>query len=222
MRLGRDLPPSRLLFADVSDFQSRFDAHAYKRAGHVLVAIKAGEGIEGGGASLYPIRATAAHAAGLHVWHYWFAHPGESAAAQVARLHVVTSPHYRAGDRTVIDIETGNSGKAAAWCREAADALHKLGRNPIGYTYASYLAEGGAALASCFDWWWVADYDGTVRKRRPSIPAGRSLIHNHGPILVAKQYTDGEAGAEPHRYSGIGQCDGSVLLSAGAAWMGIK
>lgn len=212
--LGRT-PASRLLFADVSDYQDRFNALSYRRAGHRFVVVKAGEGGERGravGAGQYAARVAAAHASRLKVGHYWFARPFDHPAKTVADLIVAaTEAHYRVGDRTIVDLEVGTPTAVIGWTHELATELRARGRKPVGYTDAAYLNEGGQALADCFDAWWIADYDGTIY-RLPKLP--RCLI-------LAKQYTDGIAGAQPRRFAGIGACDGSAITKAGAQWLGV-
>src|SRR5258708_28077374 len=83
------------LFADISDYQERFDALAYVRGGHRLVMIKATEGVDWASINHGP-RADAAHGAGLHVWHYHFAHPDSDpdAIGEAAHFWRQTRPHY--------------------------------------------------------------------------------------------------------------------------------
>lgn len=215
--LRRDLPPSNRLFADVSDYQARYDARSYRRAGHRFVAIKAGEGGTSDatvGCEHYPARVHASHAARLKVGHYWFVHPWAHEARTVAELIIArTHPLYANGDRTIIDVEVGDPRAAVEWCRPLVRELHAEGRKAvIGYTYADYLLEA-PQLADTFDALWIATYDGTVLRRLPTNP-GRAL-------LIAKQYTDGQAGSQPHRFAGIGPCDGSAITRRGAQWLGV-
>lgn len=215
--LRRDLPKSNRLFADLSDYQARFDAASYRRAGHRFIAIKAGEGAESNaqvGCGRYVERVNASHAFRVKVGHYWFVHPGDHAPQTVAELIVArTEPHYHVGDRTIIDVETGDPRESVEWCHSLAHELRAEGRKAVvGYTFADYLLEA-PELAECFDALWVADYDGTVLRKLPKVP-GRKLI-------IAKQYTDGEVGSQPHRFAGIGPCDGSAVTVRGAQWLGV-
>jgi len=193
---------ARRLFADVSDYQKKFDAHAYAKAGHLLVGLKAGQGTGHGGASLYSHRVGDAHAHRLAVAHYWYCEPQHPAAEQVRLLWDTVKPHWREGDYLVLDVETEPS--SARWWLSVADPLltKYSGHEAIGYSYRSFITTQKLRVKS--GRWWFADYSG-----RPSPLSGLPL--GFGRRRWAHQYTDGKYGPLPHVFAGIGACDGSCL-----------
>lgn len=191
-------------FADISDYQERFDAGRYAAAGHLLVAIKATEGTSGL-QSKYAERVAAAHGRGLGVWHYHFAHPDTDPGEGGEASHFWTNvrPHFHAGDRLVLDVELrhpgGPAGLIAYTSTLDARLLHISGQASILYTYDALLRETGPKFRTKSGEVWLAKYGGWVW------PLGG------GRRMIARQYTDGEAGGDPKRYAGIGQCDGDRL-----------
>lgn len=216
-----DMIAPRLLFADISDFQAVFKGRRYERAGRRVVMIKQGEGTGNAGGEIAGARSRDAHRVGLRVIHYLMAiysePPGASLAAYCDRI----KPSWARGDRMEIDVEaySGHPSEAAAWVEEAQYYLHheQLAPNPaIIYSNEAYLAEAGLELMNHAQWLHVAAYDGYLLGRgEPRLPRGCKAK------LLAKQYTDGEIGAQPRVAPGIGPCDNSILTHAGAAHLGV-
>jgi GH25 family lysozyme M1 (1,4-beta-N-acetylmuramidase) len=197
----------RQLFADISSNNPGFHGHAYKSAGHRVIAIKATEGVTFTSPP-YAAWAHAAHAAGLAVVHYHFARPELGQPRQQAQHFWATvKAHYLRGrDRLVADVETGSPSEAVAWLREYEAELATLaGTEPhdqlIGYTFKSYYEAAALELHSRA--WWIAAW-GPLMDLRGDL--GR---HQY---LWAQQFTDGQVGPEPHAFAGIaGICDGSLI-----------
>lgn len=185
------------IFADISDYQTTFDAHAYRSAGHVLIAIKAGEGTGDGGATHYAERVKRAHHAGLTVIHYWFTRPeNRDPRAQASAFAERVKNRLAHGDLLCLDVETGGGDNPHYFTLHCDNELVRLtGRHPVVYSYVSYLRmynvrASGKAL-------WVASYDG---RRLPS-----SLPWISGQRRWAKQFTDS------YHFAGIGRTDASCL-----------
>lgn len=200
------------LFADIYS-DDHFNAHAYRSAGHRVIAIKATEGA----GYVNPHHAAwvdAAHAAGLAVVHYHFCRPENgNAGGQGAHFWNAVRPRYHRGDRLAFDLETGNPRTAGAWLREADAMVCQLNGGappdrPVGYTYLSYFNEAGGTLSLRSHAWWMAAWGALLRLRTRL--AG-------GQYLWAQQFTDGHFGPEPHRFAGVigtgagGTGDGSVI-----------
>lgn len=189
--------------ADLSNNNPHFDAAAYRKAGHRVIALKATEGV-GGYQAIHGTRTAAAHADGVKVVHYHFAHPENHPDGRVEAREFWThvKPHYRRGDRLCLDIEV-NPGRTSipAYVRAFVGELARLGHQHTWvYTYTSYAREHGVLTivpAGCR--LWLADYQKLSRT-----PAGL-------PRLWAHQFTDGRSGPQPHAMAGIGQCDVSRL-----------
>jgi GH25 family lysozyme M1 (1,4-beta-N-acetylmuramidase) len=194
----------QLQFADISDYQDRFNAASYAAAGHTLVAIKATEGT-GWVSATHAARCAAAHAHGLEVWHYHFAHPDTdpSEAGEAGHFWRTVRPHFHPGDRLVLDIELRHPDGPAGLARytTALDSrlIHISGVHAAGYTYDALFRETGGIWQISSGDWWIANYNG-----RPS-------RLGHGRRMIAWQQNDGEVGPGPKRYAGIGQCDGDRL-----------
>lgn len=200
---------AHLLFADLSNNngdQDTFHGHAYKSAGHKVIALKVSEG-----ASFVDPRhaawAHAAHAAGLAVIHYHFARPeAGNPIGQATHFKQALADHFIKGrDRLCIDLETSMPSEGRAWLREFETQLSRLKVDThddlIGYTFKSYFEEGELTIAS--NAWWIAAWGALMRDREG---LGR------GQYLWAQQYTNGVVGPDPHVFAGIrGHCDGSVI-----------
>ena len=194
-------PPSKQLFADISDYQGNFNAEKYKKSGHVIVAIKAGGGLgtEAGG-STHNHRAEKAHNHKLSVVHYWFARPEEDKpqAQAEAFWNSVKNVFDKNHDYLAIDLEVGNAKTTGKFYREFHNRLLAIsGHDAVLYTYISYLNEGGDTFKtdSGEHRVWVADYDG--KYAFPKLPSWTTTW--------AKQYTDSQ------KFAGIGKCDGDFL-----------
>lgn len=209
--------PSRRLIADISNNNPRFDAHAYRRAGHRAIAIKATEGV-GGIQGVYANRVAAAHFEGLHVVHYHFAHPDThgNAAAECAEFLSVVKRHWKRGDRVAIDIEVppvlvSPSEYVASWHHHLREnAGHVGSAHAWVYTYTGYVREHGLRLPRGWRLW-LADYSSPVLGRRTGVS-----------VPWAHQFTDGVHGPEPHGVAGVGQCDVSALSRRAAVGLRIR
>jgi hypothetical protein len=208
------------LFADISDYQTTFDARAYAIAGRTVIMIKTGEATSANGAVLAPARIEAAHANRLHVIHYLFAHLDVDPIAQLQAYLERARPLWHPGDRMELDIEdaSGDPQAAIPWLTEAQRYLtqHEGAPRAIAYTNEAYLAEAGPQLANQADWWHIAAYDGLLLGRgTPHLPR-----HTHpNTRLLAKQYTNGQEGAQPHTAPGLGPCDNNILTPHGANYL---
>lgn len=205
------------LFADIAAVGERaFNGHAYKSAGHKIIAMKATEGVGFTDPGHGPW-AHAAHAAGLAVVHYHFCHPDQNPVQQARHFWAVVEPRYiRGRDRLAADLEIGDPKTAARWLtafeRELARLTHAGPSDQLlGYTYQSYFdqaAAAGAPLELASRAWWIAAWGALMRERAEL---------GHGQFLWAQQYTDGRAGPDPHVFAGVigrapgGVCDGSVI-----------
>lgn len=193
------------LFADISSNNAGFDAGAYARAGHLLIAIKATEG----NTFVNPDWQTwsiAAHRARLAVMHYHFC-TGVSPIAEAAHLwNTIRLGFNPRIDRIAIDFEqpaiSRLGSRGPAYLAELDQQIHKLsGVWSIGYTFASELSP---QLQVHSRKWWVASFGNKW-------PAGRFRKLPAG-TMWAWQFTDGTAGADgPRGAAGIGRCDVSVL-----------
>jgi len=199
------------IFADLYAGDGSFDAHVYASAGHPFIVLKASEGLSFVD-KMHAGRVRDAHTAGLPVGHYHFARPEEGEAskqaahfATIVREHGLTigDGHGRRGDFLICDIETGGPAHAARWYHEFAGNLaHQIpAATLVGYTYLSYM-QSAPGLQACSQRWWLAAYG----PRRPRLSRWRYFGG-----LWAWQYTDGKDGPEPHRASGVGECDLSIL-----------
>ena len=194
---------------------------AQARAGRRAIMIKASDGDSTAGATRHKERATQAHRLGMRVLHYAFAETGINAIAAAAALRAAVRPVWVRGDRLVIDVEAAGGFIAPT---TAIDYLHQMQRNltahgaPMAWGYAdeALLAAGGAELADCCPFWIIAAWDGGLLGRdTPKLPRGSKSR------LAAKQYTDGQVGAEPRNSPGIGACDCSILTSSAIKLLGI-
>lgn len=182
------------LICDISDWQSAFDARAYRRAGRAAIMIKASEGTGYAGASRHAERAAAAHAAGLRVLHYAFLEGGDG-AAQAAALLAATERVWRPGDRLVADVEVGSAvGAVEGWARACRAAGHT---GLLLYTYRGFCGSWLRAAAPHFAGAIIADYG------RRQLPTLRDRVAARPLRLVGRQFTDGTEGARPHRCAGI-------------------
>jgi GH25 family lysozyme M1 (1,4-beta-N-acetylmuramidase) len=188
--------------ADVSSNNGAVDLHAYAKAGHAAIAIKASEGT-GYVNPEHRAQCATAHHYGLTVVHYHFARPGRGdISAELALFHRTWLEGWRKGDYLALDLEV-NEANSAWYARAFLGALKHFGHPAILYTYRSFRTEHLAGVK--VERLWLADYV--------------APLSNAGSW--AKQYTDGVNGPEPHRYAGIGQCDGSVLnrTTAAVLWL---
>lgn len=194
--------PSYRLMADVSSNNGPISVPNYSRAGHVVLAVKATQGT-GYVNPFHKQQCDLAHDFGLTVVHYHYCDVGNSPEVEISHFRHVYNKAWRAGDYACFDIEVpGHTGSSAS----AILRQYYLDtqREPVLYTYRSFLENQLRGVKIPGNRAWVADYSSKV-------------IHLPAPYhLWAKQYTDGAEGPEPHFYSGIGKCDGSEV-TAGVA-----
>jgi lysozyme len=192
------------LVADISANQTSFNAAAYASAGHLLITIKATEGL-GYVNPRWEEWTMQAHQHGLAVNHYHFTNPAPSGVAQAQRFWDTVRPHFTKGlDRVMVDIETGDQADWPGFLEDYDQELHRLsGLDTIGYTFASALSP---RLRLRSKLWMVAAW-GRQRpvSSRLRLPCG---------TLWGWQYTGGQGSPSggPQTAAGIpGFCDLTVL-----------
>lgn len=202
------------LMADISDYQSTFNARSYARAGRRIVMLKAADAADDAGAGEYPARAIAAHQCGLRVVHYLIVRYNLTVNPTIDHYIQRIEPYWHKGDRMLIDLEAygGPAHQAAGWLADAQGRLVHAHQAPraLGYTNEAYMAEAGRHLADKAPAWIIAAYDGLLLG-----PGTPKLPHGSKTILAGKQYTDGTFGAQPRTTPGIGPCDDTILTPAG-------
>jgi GH25 family lysozyme M1 (1,4-beta-N-acetylmuramidase) len=168
------------------------DAKAYAEAGHVLVAVKATEGLDYVNPD-WAAQVHAAHEAGVSVLHYHFAQPGDPGPQASFFLdHLARSGEFHSYDSIALDVERGQRVPDPAVFVGGFDSqCASLGHGPlVVYTELSYHKEHGLAPAG--GRLWIADY-------------GVGFINGYW----ADQYADA---AEVHGIEG--ECDVSRLSLA--------
>lgn len=196
--------PARLM-ADISDYQSSFDARAYRRAGHRIIMIKAAEGLSAAGALLHSRRCREAHDEGLIVVHYHYLHGHDGEGRFLAER---VSGVWKSDDALCADVEIASvsAGAVQQWEGQLrARAFPRI----FGYSGRSFLTERQAMARTLLKGWVIADY-GTLKA--PNI--GDRLACGGTPCL-GRQFTDGLYGSGPHGMSGIGRCDITWLTRKG-------
>lgn len=188
-------------FADLSSNNSEFDAAAYRAAGHILVAVKASEGIT----FQDPNHRTWALHAGLHhigVVHYHFARPDINPGAPRAEaLHFCRTIAGLLGPRdyVVVDVERATPAGFThdpAWTREFDTFVtERTGYRTIIYANRSTLELSDQWLENPLKRVWDADWS-----THPDFAP-------HGYECVFRQFTDGHFGPAPHSLPGVGVCD---------------
>jgi lysozyme len=140
-----------------------------------------------------------ARAAGLMWGAYHFARKGD-VARQVT--HFLSVAGAQAGELLVLDFEP-NTTEGTMTLAEAEEFVglvkERTGRFPGVYGGQSFLKEtlgNGTTtlLANC--WLWIARYSSQF----PVVPPA-------WPGFTLWQYTDGNAGPQPHQVPGVGRCD---------------
>ena len=204
-------PAGSRFFADIYEGDSTFDAKKYRASGCDLIVLKASEGHTYQDPS-YVGRVHAARAAGLIVYSYHFARPGngntpadEAAnfAGQVRKAGTMPT------DRLILDWEDPKfDGKPGdLWIQGFIRELAKL-----GFTLR-ILYSGGPYIEGTVKAWptdethkalkyWHAAYTAHPESNVPAIAS------HH---LWAVQFTDGQSGNQPHQAAGIGPCDLSYI-----------
>lgn len=194
---------SAQLFADISDNQTTYSARAYASAGHLMIAIKATQGLTFISPD-WSSRVQDSHREKLAVLHYHYAQL-DDATLEARHFWETVRPHYKPHfDRIAVDLEIGNSALWPAWLSEFDREITRLsGLWVDGYTFASGITP---ELKLKSGRWWVASW-GSDR------PAGRRLKLPNGQRLWAWQYEGGlqSPSGGPRVAAGIGVCDMSVM-----------
>lgn len=194
------VPHGSRYMVDLSSNNPEFDAHAYRKAGHRVVALKATEG-ETFTDPDYGARVKAAHAAGLKVVHYLFCRPDNHSnpAGEVHHFLTVIRRHLKKGDRVCLDVEKGSPTQA--YVDEAARLVviglkgTKVTKAGWLYSYTGFLNDH--KLRAPKGWrLWLADYRMLPKVLASGLGRPRS-IHAH-------QFTDGQQGHAPRKLAGTG------------------
>lgn len=198
------------IFADLSNNNGiRFDAAAYRGAGHVFLGVKCTEGTS----FRDPRHRSFCLAAGLHhigVAHYHFARPdlGTAPDAEAGVFLETVLPLAGPRDYLVLDMERGTLARDPAWSQEFDNYVRSRSRfKIIVYGSRSWLEAAPAHhwLAGAPFRFWDADWSG----ERDFAP--------EGGVCVMRQSSDGAFGPEPHELAGIGRCDVNHLRGGFAA-----
>lgn len=206
---------SSRFFADLSSNNHTFDARAYRKAGHLVVAIKATEGL---GFVDAPDRARVheAHDAGVKVIHYHFGRPDlhPDGRSEARAFWAQVRPLFRRGDRLALDLEKEAPGvNMSVYAANFMDEVRKQAKASGVklrhwlwlYTFTSFYREHGLRLP-----WhsllWLADFGAPILGRRAGLPR-----------IFAHQFTDGVNGPPPHALTGTGASDVNKLSMR--AWL---
>lgn len=194
------------LMADVSSNNGQIDVPTYSRAGHAAIAVKATQG-EGYVNPLHFDQCRVAHDFGLTVVHYHYCEPGNSISKEIAHFRNIYNKVWRNGDYACFDIEVAGLDTSYA-NRILREYFNDTRREPVLYTYRDFAEHSLQGVVVPGKRIWLADYS--------SNPVHLPKRYT----LWARQYTDGAEGPPPHFYSGIGNCDGSVITAgvASALW----
>lgn len=194
-------------FADISSNNVRFDAGAYHRAGHVLVAIKATEGTTYDDPRYMPWLLRAHHE-GVGVVHYHFARPdlGNAPDAEADFFLDRVLHHTGPRDYLALDLERGvdgDWGHDPVWSYDFDRRVRERSRfHTILYISGSRLAGREGWLYGDNRRVWIADWGD-----KPTTPP-------LGYVMVFWQFTDGVTGRGPHLFAGVGRCDGDLMSRA--------
>ena len=191
-------------FADVSAYQPDVNMHDYADAGHLLIAIKATEGVN----YINPYHRGQAYAAGARhvaVAHYHFARPDMGNTPSSEAEHFWQVVEHLAGpyDYLILDMERATPQgwtHDPAWTRAFDARIRELSR------FRMILYANRSTLSTSDQWL----YDPPLRVH----DADYSTTPDYAPAgyeCVFRQYTDGVVGPEPHAFAGIGSCDGNYM-----------
>jgi GH25 family lysozyme M1 (1,4-beta-N-acetylmuramidase) len=198
--------PNAKYFADIYS-GDKYESVAYKNARYSRIVLKATEGhdfVDPEFVNRWNI------SAGQIRWAYHFARPSANtpqaeAGNFAAELRKVK---FTSNDRLVLDWEDPKfDGKdGTAWVQGFVDAMLKYGYEirviySGGYYLAGSLHKWPASKSGPLRYWHAA----YIAKPESSVPA---IAQKH---LYAVQYTDGQAGNNPHTAYGIGPCDMSYV-----------
>lgn len=195
--------PVRLV-ADISSNNARFDAKAYRAAGHCRITIKATQGANYVDPN-YRLWVETAHSAGLCVGHYHFCAPetGERFTEQNHYLRTV-KPYLRPGDLLHLDLERGlplcERQELASYLKAFHDFMQNATKYPeFPYMDSYYYTEIRRYLSGGGWRFWIAAYG----EDQPQLRSGDTLW--------GWQYSEGYGPREPVAAAGIGTCDMTLL-----------
>ena len=176
----------------------------YAKAGHVLYAHKATEGIAHHDAK-YHERVRRAHELGLTVVHYHYcggASPGRP-VDDAGWFWAFVKPLYGPGDYLCLDFEVhrtiGDLTDAEYIQKLHAKLMGTSGHDALIYGSTSFLAENTARAWLKRRRVWQAQYGPNPKRALTGRP------------WWAWQSSDGNVGPDPHRLAGMPSCDVSVL-----------
>jgi GH25 family lysozyme M1 (1,4-beta-N-acetylmuramidase) len=191
-------------FADISSNNATFDAREYRNTGHVLVAIKATEGVN----YTNPDHRPWSLHAGMNwvsVVHYHFARPDLGNHPEDEADHFLAEALPLAGwwDYLCVDVERATpAGWHAdpAWTHEFDMQVQRRSRfKSILYANRSTLQQSDAWLPPPNRRVWDADWSSDPDYAPP------------GYACVFRQHTDGITGPLPHILPGVGECDVNTM-----------
>jgi lysozyme len=187
---------------DLSHFNSPVNFSEARQGGLLGVVHKATQGLLEADPD-YAARRPLALAAGL-LWGAY--HFGTAADGAAQAQHFLSTARPEPGVLLMLDFEApvAGPGMSCAQAEAFVQAMHTTtGRYPGLYSTCGYLAATGAehspVLANC--WLWLAEYAPITEPAAP--PLWRTW--------TMWQYTDGQAGNEPHSAPGIGPCDRDIF-----------
>lgn len=198
------------IFADLSSNNSELHPAPYLQAGHVIVAIKATEGVH----YVNPDHRPWCLAAGghrMHVVHYHFARPDLNGnPADEARFFLeVALPLAGGRDYLALDLERATPqgwSHDPAWSNQFDAYVRDHSR------FATILYASRSTLQSNPGEWLAADPKRTWDADWSSTPDWAPA----GYRVAFRQFTDGVHGPEPHSLPGVGVCD--VNRAVGGTW----
>lgn len=191
-------------FADISSNNAEFDAQEYRAAGHVLVAIKATEGVN----YVNPDHRDWCIHAGLHhigIGHYHFARPDLSDGPEAEASHFLRTVRGLAGGRDylVLDLERATPqgwSHDPQWSRTFDEYVQRFSHyHTVLYANRSTLTQSDEWLAGDKRRVWDADWSADASYTPP------------GYGLWARQQTGDGIGPGPHALPGVGECDTNVM-----------
>jgi lysozyme len=194
-------------FADISSNNNKFEALRYRDTGHILVGIKATEGIN----YTNPYHRTWSLNAGLQwvsVVHYHFARPdqGNDPAHEAQRFLAAALPLAGWWDYLCLDLERATRGgwqHDPAWSQAFDKYVLDHSRfRVILYANRSTLEQSDKWLVSDKKRVWDADWSNAPDYAPP------------GYECVFRQLTNGVFGPEPHAVPGVGICDVNRMSGA--------
>lgn len=197
------------LFADISSNNNQFAAHEYREAGHILVAIKATEGLSYVNPEHRPWTYDA-QIQRVAVMHYHFARPdlGNPPEEEAARFLEVTLPLAGGRDYLALDLERATPqgyDHDPAWSYQFDKHVCERSRfHTILYANRSTLSTSTAWLFNDLKRVWDADY------------SSEGDFAPEGYRVAARQQSGVTAGRPPYDLPGVGACD--VNVARGIFW----